>query len=216
MNHPIIVVWDNFILFNTSHVALTNFGTPLSIKNYITKIGLLVPVGYKTLSAFALEGLLFSSPEKDESIYPFLHEEYSKQDSLGLIFTPKGKLVTISGITLNPFKFHTNIILHGNGIRNILSFEVDVNDSLHAVISTAESIHDAWNKINNILPVNHKECYRIFRLDELLLWINECLKYGVALPFEGMIIKPDEKSDMINFIEEVNIHEQKTFEGHNL
>lgn len=204
MNHPLVVIWDNFIMFNTSHIALNNFGTPLSIRNYITQLGLLIPIGYKTLSAFTLEGLVLSSPGKEEGLYPFLHEEYSKQDSLGFLITPKGKLVTLSSITLNPFKFQTNIIPHGNNIHNILSFEVDVSDSLHPVISTAESIHDAWNKINNIIPINHKECYRIFRIDELVLWINKCLKHGIALQFDGTIIKPDEKSYMINFAEEIS------------
>lgn len=185
MSLPIVVFWDGKIVLNICDMVLSNVGNPIRLETFITKLGLLIPIKTKSLTAFNIAGMCLINPTKDTELIPYVNKANIKEESLALLLTPSGKVLSISNIELEPFTFFINQLCISEDTRKIITYEVDTNEILHAITNQATSLNDAWIMIHNTVPISYRSHHKIFVLSELVDWIKKCVDEQKIFPFEG-------------------------------
>lgn len=201
MNSNIVIIWDDFIVFNTAHITITTCGWPMSVDHFISKLGLVLPIGFKALGTFYLEGLMLNNQHRETDIIDKTSDKFIYDDTESCILSPSGKLIVASSINVKDFSFASNAAPIGRDLKYVINSNTDISDTLYSIIEIADSAHDAFDRMVNALPIRYKTHYRIFRISELIVWINKCLAVNHSIPYEGFVTKPLFRNKPINISE---------------
>ena len=92
MNNIPIVIFDNYILMNTSLIQFTNVGFDVPFEMFMTKLGLLIPCDFKLYSAFNLSGMMLHNPVIESDIISYSNRQNVKDNAHGFLLTKHGKI----------------------------------------------------------------------------------------------------------------------------
>ena len=192
MWHHFVGCIDDQIIFRNDICYGSNIGNVIPIERLMTQYGLILPLNNRALLPFQLHGKMFHTKEKNEALIECIDERFNKF-SKSLLIDRYGEFYLIVGHTVQPkFTMDMNNILHGDGLRFALSDNEDesVVDTIGFSINQATSVDEFFSIVSKATPICGKHNYRIYSVEELCTWVNNCFEMNTVIPFSGNVIKP--------------------------
>lgn len=197
MDENIVIVMDDFILFSSSINAVNTDNIEIPLEYFLSDYGLVIPISLKSLTPFSVRGKLFHNRSEDTDIIEFIDRDNLKENCHSVLLTRKGKFFTITNYNIETDKFFTNYLPSGNRIKWVLATEAIRHDVTFSAIHLCDTIDAAFNVFCDTVPNIIQTSCKIYRISELVQWIDKCLEIGALLPFEGTIIIPSANKEVV-------------------
>jgi hypothetical protein len=197
MDENIVIVMEDFILFSSSINAVNTSNIEIPLEYFLSDYGLIIPISLKSLTPFSVKGKLFHNRSEDVDMIELIDRDNLKENCHSLLLTRNGKFFTITNYNIETDKFYMNYLPSGKGIKWALATESMRHDTTYSAIHLCDTIDKAFKVFCDMVPNVIQTSCKIYRISELVQWIDTCLGAGDIIPFEGTIITPSSNIEVV-------------------